>query len=54
MCWFTWSWATEIEAIAPYAHFVCIHIFASHFFAAVMHVPRLGTSQVAPTPASLT
>ena len=20
MCWFTLSWATEIEAIAPYAH----------------------------------
>ena len=21
MCWFTWSWATEIEAITPYAYF---------------------------------
>ena len=21
MCWFTWSWATEIEAIVPYAYF---------------------------------
>ena len=32
----------------------CIHIVTFHFFAAVMHVPRLGTSKVPPTPISLT
>ena len=26
MCWFTWSWATQIEAIAPYAYF-CASIY---------------------------
>ena len=33
--------------------FLCIHIFAFHFFAVVMHMPRLGTSQVPSTPISL-
>ena len=53
MCWLTWSWATEIEANDSYPYLLCIHIFAFHFFAAVMHVPRLGTSQVPPTLISL-
>ena len=38
----------------PLRIFLCIHIFAFHFFAAMMHLPWLGTSQVPPTPISLT
>ena len=34
--------------------FMCIHIFAFHLFAAVMHLRLLGTSQLPPTAISLT
>ena len=34
--------------------FMCIHIFAYDFVAAVMHVPGLGTSQLPLSPTSLT